>query len=59
MAAAENAQSKRISKVLIADGVCSIMLVDCSPYLEFCLRETKFLIQGRIQEFLKGGDVHY
>lgn len=44
MAAAENAQSKRISKVLIADGVCSIMLVDCSPYLEFCLRETKFLI---------------
>ena len=59
MAAAENAQSKRISKVLIADGVCSIMFVDCSPCLEFCLRETKFLIQGRIQEFLKGGVVHY
>ena len=39
-AAAANAQSPRVGKIIIANGVSRIVLLDLSPYLEFCLRET-------------------
>ena len=39
-AAAANARSPRVGKVIIANDVSRIVLLDLSPYLEFCLRET-------------------
>ena len=39
-ATAANARSPRVGKVLIANDVSRIVLLDHSPYLEFCLRET-------------------
>ena len=38
--AAANARSPRVGKVLIANDVSRIVLLDRSPYLELCLRET-------------------
>ena len=39
-AAAAHVRSPRVGKVLIANGVSRIVLLDRSPYLELSLRET-------------------